>query len=65
MQDILNCAALIFKLVDEDWKKKIKDYLEDPVDKNPERIEKVLEIAAYHQLDQYMAAILSHSVKDI
>ncbi len=48
-----------------DWKKKIKDYLEDPVDKNPERIEKVLEIAAYHQLDQYMAAILSHSVKDI
>ncbi len=48
-----------------DWKNKIKDYIDNPVDKNPDRIEKVLEIAAHHQLDQYMAAILSHSVKDI
>jgi len=42
----------------EDWDKKVKAYVKKPVDKNPDRVEKVQEIAAEHQVNIYLAGIL-------
>lgn len=41
-----------------DWEGKINDYVKKPVDRNPERIAEVREIAAKHQVDDYLASIL-------
>ncbi len=43
------------------WHSKIESYIEMPIDKNPERIEKIQEIACEHQVDSYMASLLYHS----
>jgi hypothetical protein len=49
----------------KDWNnKKAKSYVKEPVDKNPDRTEKVEEIAAEHQIDPYLASILYASKKD-
>ena len=49
----------------KDWNnKKAKSYVKKPVDKNLDRIEKVEEIAAEHQIDPYLASILYASKKD-
>ena len=42
----------------EDWSKKVKDYVSNPVDTNPDRIKEIQTIAAEHQVDDYLASIL-------
>ncbi len=42
----------------DNWKSKAKDYCDNPIDTNPERIDEVHSIAVEHQLDPYMASIL-------
>ena len=44
-----------------DWLDKVPDYVENPSDRNQERIDKVLEIAAKHQIDTFLASILLES----
>ncbi len=41
-----------------DWDKKVKAYVKKPVDKNSDRVKKVQEIAAEHQVNIYLAGIL-------
>ena len=43
------------------WLDKVPDYVENPSDRNKERIDKVLEIAAKHQIDTFLASILLES----
>jgi hypothetical protein len=43
------------------WNSKINEYIETPVDKNPQRIDEIHEIACEHQVDSYMASLLYHS----
>ena len=43
------------------WLGKVGEYVENPTDRNKERIEKVLEIAAKHQTDTFLASILFES----
>lgn len=47
----------------DDWDSKINQYIEDPVDKNRERVNEVLEIAERHQIETFLAGILLASVK--
>ncbi len=42
----------------ESWIKNIEDYCDNPVDKNPQKIQKIHEISAEHQVDDYLASIL-------
>jgi hypothetical protein len=43
----------------KDWGvRKIRQYLKDPTDKNPERVKEILEIAYEHQVDEYLASVL-------
>lgn len=42
----------------DNWLAKVKDYIENPVDTNPDRIKEVEDIALEHQLDTYLASIL-------
>tara|TARA_Y100000593_G_scaffold84789_1_gene160809 strand:+ start:14923 stop:16968 length:2046 start_codon:yes stop_codon:yes gene_type:complete len=41
-----------------DWNKKVKNYLKNPIDTNPERIAKIQKISYEHQVDDYLASIL-------
>ena len=41
-----------------DWLSKVSEYVESPIDRNNERISRVLEIAAKHQTDTFLASIL-------
>lgn len=45
----------------ENWSSKIKDYINNPIDKNNQIISKIQSIAYDHHLDNYMASILYHS----
>lgn len=45
----------------DNWLGKVAEYAENPTDRNKERIEKVLEIAARHQTDSFLASILFES----
>jgi hypothetical protein len=45
----------------ENWKAKIEDYIEKPFDQNQEQINNIQEIAAEHQVSNYMASLLYHS----
>ena len=45
------------------WIRKVKAYLDKPVDKNPDRVKQVQSIAAEHQVDEYLAGILYASEK--
>ena len=42
----------------ESWSSKVDDYLKNPVDQNHDRIKAIREIAAEHQVDDYLASIL-------
>lgn len=42
----------------KDWDKKVKAYVKKPVDQNSERVKKVQEVAAEHQVNTYLAGIL-------
>jgi hypothetical protein len=63
-KDQRNIAEQITHLViaNEDPKnwtaKKIRDYMSDPKDKNPERIKDIQSIAYEHQVDDYLATVL-------
>ena len=45
-----------------DWVDKIQEYCEKPIDKNLERVKKVLELADKHQINTYLASLLLASV---
>mgnify|MGYP001165012905 FL=1 len=47
----------------ENWTKKVKEYVANPVDTNPDRIEQIQSLAAEHQVDDYLASILYLSKK--
>jgi hypothetical protein len=42
----------------EKWFESVATYSESPIDKNPERVGRVVELAAQHQLEDFMAALL-------
>lgn len=48
----------------ENWKAKIEEYIDNPIDQNKERINKINELAGFHQVDFYMASILFASIKE-
>ena len=53
-------------IVNEDpksWIRAAKGYLSKPIDKKPKRVKEVQDIAAYHQVDEYLAGILYASKK--
>lgn len=45
----------------ENWKAKIEEYIEKPFDQNQEQINNIQEIAAEHQVSNYIASLLYHS----
>jgi len=47
----------------ENWVNAIKEYCENPIDKNQDRVNQVLAVAAEHQVDNYMAGLLYSSKK--
>ena len=47
----------------KDWKTSIASYCESPIDQKQERVNKVLGVAAEHQLDNYVAGLLYSSRK--
>jgi hypothetical protein len=42
----------------EDWESVIETYIKRPIDKNPNRIKQIQDIALEHQTDEYLASIL-------
>jgi hypothetical protein len=57
-------ACLIIANEEEkDWDNNIKKYIKNPVDHNHKRISEIREIAAEHQIDDYLASILYASKK--
>jgi hypothetical protein len=48
----------------EDWLIKAEEYIKMPVDKNPDRIKQIQDIAFEHNLDDYLASILLASIKN-
>lgn len=65
-----NVAAEITKVIianeePEKWKEVIGTYVKEPVDKNPERIKAIHEIAAEHGCDDYLASLLYISKKPV
>jgi len=47
----------------EEWKNKILNYLDDPIDKNLNQIRQIEEICAEHQVNYYLGSLLYHSAK--
>jgi hypothetical protein len=47
--------------IPENWKNKIEDYINSPVDKNFGQVKNIQSIALNHQIDSYLASILYHS----
>ncbi|NBW12025.1 MAG: hypothetical protein EBR82_28740 [Caulobacteraceae bacterium] len=45
----------------ENWTAKIQEYIEKPFDQNEEQINNIQEIAAEHQVTNYLASLLYHS----
>ncbi len=50
--------AIVINENPKQWQEKIKEYLENPLDKNPERVLEVEAIAAEHGVDLYSAGLL-------
>ena len=48
----------------ENWKSEIKNYIKSPIDKNPEQVKEINNLAVTHQVDYYLASILFASKKD-
>lgn len=48
----------------ENWKETLESYVEKPFDTNKDRVNKIYQIAAEHQVDSYLASILFASIKD-
>jgi hypothetical protein len=47
----------------EKWKENVENYCNNPIDRNPDRINQINEIAAKHGVDPLMASILFNSKK--
>jgi hypothetical protein len=45
----------------KEWVSKIDNYINNPIDKNKEIVDKINDIAYSHQIDDYLASILYHS----
>lgn len=56
------CLIIANEEVDQ-WDKSISKYIKKPIDHNPDRIKEIREIAAEHQIDDYLASILYVSRK--
>lgn len=52
---------IIANEVPENWTSKIEEYIEKPFDQNQEQINNIQEIAAEHQVSNYIASLLYHS----
>jgi hypothetical protein len=52
---------IIANEIPENWKSKIEEYIEKPFDQNQEQINNIQEIAAEHQVSNYIASLLYHS----
>jgi hypothetical protein len=52
---------IIANEVPENWTTKIEEYIEKPFDQNQEQINNIQEIAAEHQVTNYIASLLYHS----
>ncbi len=61
-QDIT--ALIVANEAPENWSESIGSYLDSPIDRNKNRINKINEIAIEHQVDSYLASILYSSKKD-
>ena len=61
-QDIT--ALIVANENPENWNDSINSYLDKPVDRNKDRVNKINEIAIEHQVDSYLASILYSSKKD-
>jgi hypothetical protein len=48
----------------KDWFNKVAEYIKEPIDKNPNRIKAVQDVAFEHSLDDYLASILIASTKE-
>ena len=46
----------------KDWVKTVNQYCDAPVDKNHDQVEEIRGVAYEHQLGDYLASILYHSV---
>lgn len=55
-------CVVIANEIPKDWNSKIDQYLDKPVDQNPEKIALIREIALQHQVDDYLASILHASI---
>lgn len=42
----------------ESWEAKVAEYVENPLDKNPDRVKEIQDIALEHQLDSHTASLL-------
>ena len=49
----------------EKWEESVGSYLVTPVDQNEERVKQVIEIAAEHQISEYLASILLISKNNV
>jgi len=47
----------------ENWDKSIASYCENPIDKNQERVNQILDVCANHQITNYLGALLYSSKK--
>lgn len=55
------CRTIILNEKKSVWFANIQKYIENPVDNNPERVNEILQIAAKHNLDPFLASILIES----
>lgn len=53
--------VIIANELPENWESKIENYIEQPFDQNQDQVNNIQEIAAEHQLTNYLAALLYHS----
>jgi hypothetical protein len=59
-KEVVNGIATLIMVNEqpEKWQESIATYCESPVDKNPDRVKKIQDIAATHQVDDYLASLL-------
>lgn len=51
-------SLIVANELPENWEGSVKSYIDQPVDKNKDRVNQVIELAAKHQIDNFQAAIL-------
>ena len=56
------CTVIVSNEKPEDWIKSVKKYCKSPIDTNKERVQEVMQIAATHGIDTYLASLLASSL---